>query len=210
MGIVAGYVEVDDDRTMDYMLYPEQQFFQNNWLAQQVYNVSEKLTDAGRAFLDGAKNLYETIHDSETIRKAQTALRLMGANLSNPNTVQWYNTLEQIQNASVTMQPYIMANPVIGNLYQQQLCDGYSETFVPYEGEGHGEDNYLYRRIMDGVVVHNEDTDEYSYTNYYEDTLEGEREMGVDEVARVLTMWEIVEMAVENHLDPTNPDGGTL
>ncbi len=111
------------------------------------------------------------------------------------------------------MQNYIMANPMIRELYNQQLCDGYSDTYTDIDKNTIGDKHYHYRRVMDAVVQDTTDSEgnyDWVSKNYMEDLLEGDRELEIEEKAKVLSTWEVMNAFIKAGQDPTNPRGGSL
>jgi len=65
--------------------------------------------------------------------------------------VGYLGTVTGLQSAEGLMQNYIMANPTIMKLYQEDLIEGYGGKFDPL-CTGIGRDNYYYRQAPDGVI----------------------------------------------------------
>ncbi len=119
-------------------------------------------------------------------------------------------TLEEQQNASSTMQRWIMANPEIRTLYLKQRCDGYNETYINRYGDKIGEDHYDYRRVMDGIGVEQNNGD-IVFTEYIEELHSGDRDLSLVEQTDIINSWNTTNLLLSLWKDdPTNPNGGEL
>lgn len=198
--------------TFDYLMFPEQNMNNYQYIVNQFGGFSNTLTDIGRGFLEASKQIYERINDAEFARKAREALRSI-KNYFKPDGIYYLNNLEDLQNAQVRMQRFIMAEPTIRDLYHNQRCDGYSDTYVDVQPGAIGNNHYDYRRVMDGIVqVHELDNGESTFTvnTYLEDLKDGDRNLTFDEQCNILSTWEIVQMYIKAGNDPTNINGGDL
>lgn len=66
--------------------------------------------------------------------------------------VGYLGSLNGLQSATGLMRNYIMANPDIAQLYQDELISGYEGEFSPWS-TGVGEDNLFYRQSMSGLLT---------------------------------------------------------
>ncbi len=191
----------------DALLYPEQNSSNMAFIQQQFQNFSTSLTDAGRQFMEGAKAIYEQINNSEAVLLARNAIRAVKG-LMNPNVIQPITTYEDFQIAQPVMQRYIMANVNIRQLFFDQRCDGYSDTYVDIDPGKIGEDHYDYRRVMNGIGVETED--DFVFTYYPDELREGDRELNIHEQVDILTTWQVMNMFMQEKKDPTNIYGGKI
>lgn len=188
------------------MVYGEQSPANLTYFQQEVQNISNlgnALTDIGRAFYNNASELYERFNGSAAMRLAKAASRA-AVGLFTPDRIAYIQDIGGLQQAQYTMQRWIMANPVVRDLYQQQKCDGYSESYVDVHSGKLGEKHYDYRRVMNGVVVIEEDS--WHSKTYCEELLDGDRDLMPEEQVEILSTWSILEgfIAAGNE-DPTSP-----
>lgn len=194
--------------TFDYLLFPEQHHNNATYVQRQFEQFSNTLTDAGRRFMENAKQVYQQVIESDAANLARLAIRNAKA-LFQGNHILPLLDIDTLQTASPLMQRYIMAQPDIRALYHNNLCNGYSDTYVDMQPDKVGETHYDYRRVMQHMVQDTEDG--WFVKSWAEDLVEGDRELGFDEKACVLQTWDIVKMFVQAQAsDPTNPWGGTL
>lgn len=183
------------------------------YLRQQVYDVSHTLGEAGNRFALKAQRMFEEFNGSTAIRTARAAVRRAG-NMFQRDEVRQMWEIGDIQNAPLTMQRYIMANPVVRNEFHRQRCDGYSGTYVDMEPKSVGVDHHDYRRVMSGVVeefVNPDGEDDWKFTTYYDDELEGDAPLLFEEKVEILSTWDVVQyMMRQKKEDPTSQLGNSL
>ena len=207
---MANVIYVDGDSaalSFNTLLYQDQHPNNNNYFYSQVTNFSNTLSDLGRSFMEGSKIIYDKINSSESDNIAKAALRA-AAGMFN-RVIRPLQELSEFQSAAPLMQRYLMSSPSVLQLYRDQQCDGFSETFVDMFPNDIGETHYDYRRVMTGVVV---DTEEGSFaTHYIDELLEGDKELTHREQFDIQSTWEIMEMYLKAMKeDPTSPFGGML
>lgn len=196
-----------DDEVFDAMLYPHQNPMNASWINAQFNNLSQTLTESGRKFMDSCKNISQTIQNSDIMRRVQLALRQSGSH-NNPDQVRYLNTLEDIQAATGPMVRWNMACPDIRELYYKDRCHGYGDSYFDVNPKAVGDDDYNYRRVMNGVF-HEKDT-EIVYKHYHETLHEGDRELSPFEQFDILNTWDMIKFYVQEGIDPTDPEGGEL
>jgi hypothetical protein len=107
------------------------------------------------------------------------------------------------------MQRWIMAEPTVRELYHDQRCDGFSDTYVDMEPGKVGEEHYDWRRVMSGVVRYDDDTVVAKF--YMDDLREGDRELDSWEKISIVGSWEVLKIAVSQmNEDPTSVFGDKL
>lgn len=192
------------------LIYPDQNPFNQQYLQDQLTNFQSTLTDAGKQFMLGARDVYDRIHNSQAMQMAKAVIRQVGA-FFNPDAIVPLDSLLSLRQASLTMQRWIMAEPTIRTLYHKQLVDGYSDTYVDMSPNQIGEEHYDYRRVMDGVVQEGVDGYDWVVNMYPDDLHEGDRDLTQLERNDVLNTWEIIKLYTEaRDADPTNLWGGDM
>ena len=187
------------------ILYGEQHPDNQRYFQRQIESISETLTDIGRSFFANVNDLYEQYNGAEAMRIARAAIN-NAQSLFRPNVVQSIFTMADMQTAPMVMQRWIMANPVVRDLYHQRRCDGYSDTYKDIYPGDVGDTHYDYRRVMDGVVQTNDEDDTWSVKFYLDELSDGDRDLLADEKVDILNTWEIAEMFIKAGLkDPTSP-----
>lgn len=175
------------------------------YLERQMTNFSETLTEAGRSFFTAVPAIYEKFNGAEAMRLARNAMQKAGS-VFQRDEVWRFDSIGQVQNAKFVMQRWVMAQPTVRQMYHEQRCSGYEDTYVDVQPGRIGEDHYDYRRVMDGVV-RDDPTEEggWTATVYIDDIHEGDRELTHDEKTDILSVWDLVETLMKNgERDPTS------
>lgn len=179
--------------TFNALVYPDPHPGTMRFLENMAYQTTETLTDAGRAFMDTARQAYEQFSGSTAMRKLRAAGRHI-AGLWQRDTIRPLHTVEELQMAPPKMQRWLMAEPSIRALYHKQQAAGYDETYHDAHPGQIGEDHYDYRRVMDGIVV---ETEEGWYCTQYLDELEeNDVELLPDQQFDILHSWSVMAAAV--------------
>ena len=206
---------VGDIGTVDRIFMPYEDTGFRNYLRDRYERTTEYLdkmtTTAGRAFLDRSKKIYDAINSSEALRAVRSAVRSANA-LSDSSNLFNISDIDGLRSANYETQRILMADPVIRRRYLDQLCDGFSETYRNREGADIGEDDYVYRRVTNGVFMPSVGDGEEVLTNtrHYEMLYDNDREMDVEEQFTSLDLWDLQRQIFEAGLDSTNRLGGTL
>ena len=211
--------------TFSMMLYPDQHVRNQAYIQDRIQQVSQQLgsvvSDIGERFIERAKSLYEQAYNSQAMLAAKAAIRATKG-LFHPNAIIQLDSIEELQSAQPVMQRYLMANPLVRQLYFEQRIDGYSDTYVNVHGKVIGENHYDYRRVMDGVIVDHElhtiltgktldeDHPEWTATTYFEDLLEDDRDLTAVEQADMINNYRLQAIAIQSLKDPTNLFGGEI
>lgn len=175
----------------------------HQYLSTQFENATQHLNDAGQRFMAGARAIYEQVRDSTAARMARAVSRRVG-HMWQSDVIRAMSAMGDLQQAPLTMQRWIMAEPTLRHRYQQQRVDGYSDTYVDMHPGDVGETHYDYRRVMQGMVQESEEAG-WTATTWFEDLLPGDDELDIDEQVDIQTTWA----AVVAHLrkgdeDPTS------
>lgn len=189
---------------------------QNNqrFFDTQAANVINSGSGFGDAFIKRVQDIRETFSNSAAVQIAKAALnRTRG--LFSPNVVKTLTEVPDMQNAKSVMQRWMMANPVVRGLYNQQRCDGFSDSYVDMQPGKLGENHYDYRRVMDGMVQVTEEG--FHIDMYAEALLPEDEDFDFDEQRQVLRTWLSLENAIElahkdpeKHRDPTSAWNNSL
>ena len=175
-----------------------------NYIQNSINDVvrhSNILTNYASEFFSNAAATSESLIGERAILLAKASLARVN-NIFVQNDIHYIGSMEEIQNAPLIMQRYIMAMPELRQLYHNQLCDGYSNTYVDNNPGDIGETHYDYRRVMNGIVVSDEYEDKVTF--YLDELLEGDRELFLSEQSNIKHTWEIVAQLIKYDIDPTD------
>jgi hypothetical protein len=196
-------VSYGDTTDFNNFIYGEKHQGTLQFLENQINNVSQYLTDAGKSFFSNARNLYNQFNSSEAMRLARAARQKI-SNLFQTDEIKPMWDIASIQNAPPMMQRYIMSEPTTRKLFMEQRIDGYSDSYIDMYPGTIGETHYDYRRVMNGVVTIDK-TGLEKTTFYLDELAEGDRELHLDEKVIILNTWEIVaDLMKYGDRDPTS------
>lgn len=179
------------------------------FLQQQLEAPTMVIDSMRQTFMSAAQNAFEAMHGSTAMRLARAALRGV-ENYWQANVIQPLYDIGAFQHATPVMQRWVMAEPLVRERYLQQRVDGYHDTYVNIHGTDVGPDHYDYRRVMNGVVVFDEETDNieeqgWSATTYFDEIMPEDRELTIEEQDDILTTWQHVrDHILRGKEDPTS------
>ena len=186
MGIVMELSEP----ALDLALYGDKSSILNNYLSQQLQNIRP-------AYNEFSNRIYQCLQSSYNFVNNQM-VKYGLLNQLDSNGIQaldnYYTELTSfiaLQNANATMQRWIMAHPDVRKLYLDQNIDGYSGSYQNVFGKEIGEDDYNYRRVMDGVM--RDEGDITVVRQYLDDLLEGDRELNHYEKVKILHTYDAID-----------------
>lgn len=180
-------------------------------LANISQNVYHQLGAVGQMLYSQAQAIFNQYDGHEVIELARDCMRT-AAGIGGADVVYMMNELGQMQQAQHTMQMYIMANPVIAQLYQQQRCDGYSSSYVDYYSQLGIYDNPYYISAVNSVMM-DPTPDmgpevEWYCDNYILDP--DSVQLNPNEQFDIINTYKAVEQQVKWGNDPTNILGDDL
>lgn len=197
------------DNAFNALVYGQRHPGNQNFIERQMEMFSNTLHDAGSSFMSSMQELYDRFSSSSAIRAAQAAIRKV-TSMFDRDEVRSMWDIGQMQAAQFQMQRWIMACPEVRELYHQQRCDGFSDTYIDMHPGVKGADHYDYRRVTDGVIMDTEDGG-WVCTNYFDPLEEGDVELTHEAKIDVLSTWSFVRMYLEKGKeDPTSQYGGML
>ncbi len=180
------------------------QFIQN-----QVSHVADTLSEAGRAFMSKGQAIFDQMNSSAAMQFARDVMKSVKG-VFDTHVIANLWELDHLQGASLTMQRWIMANPVIREKYHNQQLDGFSETYTDNAPGEIGPGHYDYNRVMDGVFEFNKE-DGWKSTQYLDRLLDGDRDLLFSEQCDIMNTWLAAEVFLAlGKDDPTSSVGGTL
>lgn len=194
------------------LIYPEKHPETVSFLQQQFNNLPNLVTEQAVKFYQEAKKVTDWVTSTEAFQMARNAVKAVFGNtdIVRDDVIMSLTDLMQFQTAGLLMQRFIMAKPEIKQMYRDQMCDGFSKTYVDPEINGDVKDHYDYRLATEGMIQFQEN-DGYKYTHYLDSLKEGDRLRTFEEKCDIQHTWDSLDilMAVSS-CDPTDPAGGDL
>lgn len=211
VSIQLNVIETSTPEIWDALVYPQQHPNTIQYIQSQFQNIAPTIMESGRKFIEDSMALHEKFYDSNIERAAKAAVRMV-KNLTNPNTIQRLDSLEEIQSASPLMQRYIMSEPYLRQKYQEQLCSAYGGTYIDTDPGFLREWHYDWRRVNNGMVhfIGEGEDEQWRSVTYIEDLKDGDRELTFDEKIDILQTQAIARLFAEAGEDPTDPFGGKI
>jgi hypothetical protein len=177
-----------------------------NFLEHRLQRTSEYLNEAGREFMSRGLEIFNEYAGSEAMRKAKAAIRSV-QHMFDPNVIMPLHDIGAIQQAPISMQRWIMAEPTVRSLFHQNRCDGYSDTYVDMHPGRIGKDHEDWRAVMNGRVVETPESEEYEWesTNYF-DVREDDVQLQLVDQNMIIDVWDKLRVLVTSGKeDPTSP-----
>lgn len=193
----------------DALVYGEKHPATVDYLRGQITQAADLFSGAGKAFYEKALQTFEHFNSNAAINFARNALQKFSGSSTDIQRVLYLGGINQLQGATVLMQRWLMANPQTRERYLDQRLDGYSDTYVNIHNLDIGKTHYDYRRVMDGLMVINDDGDA-TFTQYFDDLIEGDRDLTLGEKTAIVNSWDAANIFLAMGLDPTDPQGGEL
>lgn len=195
--------------SFDSLIYPTYHVLPQEYINAHIDPIINKITDTSKTFVNSAKELYNNFTSMETITEAKNAVSKASGIMR--DDIIMYLPQDNLHNANLYMQKWIIAQPDMRKLYLDQRCDGFFNTYADNFPGDIKDDHYDYRRVMDGVLTLDEDDDRWLIKCHTEELILPEDELSVIDKFNILDTWENVKLAIANGDDPSNPDeGGSL
>lgn len=143
-------------------------------------------------------------------RKVKAAMRKFD-NYWVADMIQQLKDIGQFQHAPTKMVRYLMAEPETRQRFYNDRCEGYGDNYVDLYPNRIGDDDPVYRKVMEGIWVEDE-KGEMSYTEYWP-TEEGdlEEDLEFSEQLDVIHSWtKLKDFLSKGVEDPTSPYNGRL
>lgn len=171
-----------------------------DYVKEQFSRGWENLTDMGRTFFEEKKEMVERATSDEAFRRTEALARKF-RHMWDTDDIKYIGDLGGLQQAKTTMQRWLMADPVIRQMRNDQLCDGYSDKYDDWEPDRIGEDHYDYRRVTDGIFI--EDEDGGGCTSYFESYTADEDVLTFQQQVDIEAAWQTQRMLMKRGREDT-------
>lgn len=177
-----------------------------NFFEQVKERISQKAHVFKDDFIQTSNEIFDSVYSARALELTRAAINKAGA-LFDADIIKQLHTLSEFQVAKPTMIRNIMANPLVREKFIDGRCEGYGKDLYFDNQPGVvGENHYDYRRIMDGVVRHDEETGETFVRHYTEELREGDEPLSAGQKFDILKSWTNVEYLMSLAAkDPTSP-----
>ena len=177
----------------------------HDYVNAELAKAQQMVVGMGQQMFQRAEQVRDSFINSNAFRLAEAAIRQVQS-MWGTNTIQPLYELWQVQNAPLIMQPYVMANPMLRNLYLQQRCDGYSGTYFDVHPGLVGEQHNDWRQAMSGMLqTRGEGDDEHDvFITYTTDDSETAKPLSFEAQVDIQNAWMLVENAIVDGVDPSS------
>lgn len=180
-----------------------------NFIQQYNQYAPQTLLPAAHQFFDQMKQNYRSFDENLTLRSSKAAIRKM-ANLWQIDGIVPLETMERMQQASPTMQRWIMACPEIRQEYHAQRCDGYSGSYIDYEPFATRESHYDYRCATNGIYLPDKNQNLVA-TTWIEELYPGDSVLSFHDQMDIEQTWHYARMLLARRGDdPTSKENNSL
>lgn len=161
----------------------------------------ENLTEAGRSFFEEKRELVERATSEEAYRRTEALARKF-RHAWDTDDIKYIGDVGALQQAKLTMQRWLMADPEIREMRNQQICDGYSKTYDDWEPNRIGEDHADYRRVTDGIFMEDEEGGGCC-TSYYESHVNAEDDLTFTQQVDIKAAWGAQRLLMKRRREDT-------
>jgi hypothetical protein len=193
------------DATFNALVYPPPDNNLLNYLQQNVEHARAAMSGISDRFVDMASNMYNKFNSNEVINAGKALL--FGTETHLNHNVIYPVSYGHLAEANYVMQRYIIAQPDVNKMYQNNTCEGFQDTYVDFEPDNEGTERMDYRNVMDGVIQYDEKGN--GYIMHYTDSNEYEPLDTLDKFS-VLHTWDSVAYSIAMGIDPTSIDDNEL
>jgi len=191
------------EQAISALLYKQQDPSLLQYLQNNIQAGADALGGVADNFVNQAKLMYDKFNNSALINASKALLYSTGTHFSQDIIIPV--AYDNLGTTNLIMQQYIIAQPDVNKLYQDNMCSGYDGVYLDRENGITGTDRYDYRRVMDGVIQHDDNHNGEAYIMHYSQDDE-EEELSFMDKSAILDTWANVVNALANGIDPTDPD----
>lgn len=179
---------------------------------QYMQNYYSKLDGLG-GWLGEALGKARQAHDNFMESRLWEFGKIVKGNVGNyvgKYEIGYLGALRSQQSAQGYMRDIITANPMVMSLFQTEQISGYDKD-IHHLNKGIGEDNYFYRKVMDGGVSINRNNENSSYSlKIYSHSRDNHTHYTMRERMDARKTWRATECYIKNGFDPTSIMGGKV
>jgi hypothetical protein len=188
-----------------------------NYLQSQFDTGSAAFAGMGVGFMETARSAWERFGNSDAFRRAKAAVRMV-AHMWQRDEIRSIWEMGAFQQAPLSMQRYLIANPVVREMYNEQRLDGWSETYVDMYPGKKGWGHYDYQMAVHGRVQtpaakdeDGQDAEDFHVEFFFDEPVEGDRYLTLLEQHDMFKCWDAMNALIaDGGEDPTSPYASKL
>lgn len=183
---------------------------QRNQQTQQM--LSQQYGFDSSNFFQNSQTFFHTYQELNGLKRAETMIAMGAVSVSDAIDINIFTPIvdaTQFTAATPMQQTYLMANPLVRQMYLDQSLYGYKDTYTNHWGTSIAEEDPVYRHVTHGLAMSNyadlpEDVDEV-YVQYEDDPIQGLQPLTVQERFNVVDAWNKQNLLIDEGIDPTDP-----
>lgn len=202
------------NRELDLFISGEPHPATMQFMKSQAVALGQYIQNTGSTFAQQTLQVFNDFRSEDALRYARTALSRVKSYFQDDNIREIFE-LADFQNANSKMQRFIMSEETLRRMYHAGRCSGFAGQYVdPFPGQV-GQDDYNWRRVMDGVMVEIPESPEFPEGSwkiqvFSEELLAGDRKLGILEQENILSTWERQRYLLKNFLDDISSLDGEM
>ena len=151
-------------------------------------SINERTDLFASDFIERSKSVFKNTYSSRAVELARAAVNKAGS-LFSPDIIKELVTMTDFQMAKPKMRRYLMANPFVREMWQDNKCEGYGGDYIDHEPGTLGENHYDYRRVVDGIVRTDDKSEDYFANHYFEELRADDEPLTVGEQLDIYDSW---------------------
>lgn len=192
----------------DALMYGRPTHEMTTFLNRQFENMSQTLTEAGVRFYQQTQEVIEQATNDYASRMVRAAGRAI-SNFWLQDRIQTLTEIGQLQHAPPVMQRWIMAEPELRRMYQDQRVEGYSDSYIDLQPGVVGPAHVDYRAVTNGVIFLDQEPDEEGHIGHtattYLNGLLPDHDLSLAEQMDIQATWKAVRSRIATGgEDPTS------
>lgn len=177
------------------------------YINEQYDRLRTVLPQAASNFIESSFQSFQRYCSDDALRLAKSVLRKKD-NLFLEDVVMPLRTLEEFQQASIYMQRWIMASPVVRDLYQKNQIEGYSDSYFDTEPGAIGVNHTDYQKVVNGICFDLPEDDprqsDWCAEIFFHEDDEGT--LSIEDQVTILSVWDMIQNKFKRgNEDPTSP-----
>ena len=185
---MEAFEELANKMASNHVVPPEMR----GYFQQEMAALNNQLSMLDSSYVSGVQNIIEVYQNTDNIYNTQVVVT--GAEQFIDGTAIYEVTEDNCTNINYTMKRYVMANPEMRELYNEEVISGYDGLFIDVsEGEDELEWNEDYLTVMNGVV------DDDGIATIYDADIE----LHELEQFNIIDSWNNMLCMIERGIDPT-------
>lgn len=179
-----------------------------DYLNNGLTRAAELVNNYSNEFMNKVYTMYNYYNSNDAIESAK--LNALHCENIIRSDVIYPVPIDNLGNANYTMQRYIMAHPMVMDLYSKNMCNGFSDTYIDSEDHDHIKDNHEYCEAMNSVIQFDEDGNGY-FEQITSVGIDGKMDdLDLMDQVFIWETWDNVMESITLGIDPTDPHRGKL